>query len=132
MKTLIGTIFGAVLLSLTIAMVAYSQDRKPDSDIRPFTKPFAAGSIVSITTSDSANTAVYFEEPQIKKIGDAWFVVGKYAELPGFPAGPKSLTGWVAMNSIKMINEYKDADELLKAVPAPTQTSPFTSPIIGR
>ncbi len=117
MKSLTGAVVGTIVLTLTLAMVAYSQDRKPDSN----SKPFADGSIVSIAISGTVNAGLYLEDPEIKRIGETWFLVGKVADLPGFPAAPKTLTSWVSMSSITMVHEYKDADELRKAFPIQTQ-----------
>lgn len=117
MKSLTGSIVGAVVLVLTIAMLAYPQDRKSDANIGPF----AAGSILAISTSGTGDQAIYCEEPEVKKVGDTWFIVGKYASLPGTPTLSKTLKVWVALNSITMINEYKDGDELRRGAQPQTQ-----------
>lgn len=117
MKSLIGATVAAVILALTITMAANWQDQKPDSNIRSF----APGSIVSITMWQAPNAAIYIEEPEIKKIGETWFIVGKYAAVPGFPAPLKAVSVWVAINSITTMDEYKNADDLQKAFPVQTQ-----------
>ncbi len=120
MKSLIGALVGAIVLTLAIATVAYSQDRKLESK----DKLFADGAILVITTSGVNNSAIYFEDPELKKIGETWFLVGKYATVPGFPSPSKTLSVWVAMSSITMIHEYKDAEELRKTFPAQAQPAP--------
>ncbi len=116
MKPIAAVLFGSFVLTLTIA--AYSQERKPDGK----KKAFAEGAIVAITVLGAVNNAgIYLDEPELKKIGESWFLVGNMAELPGYPAPPKTVRSWVAVNTISTMYEYEDVEDLLKTFKTPAK-----------
>ena len=116
MKPIAAVLFGGFVLTLTI--VAYSQERKLDVSH----KAFADGTIVFITVLGAVNNAaIYLDEPEIKKLGETWFLVGKMVALPGFPVPSKTVRSWVALNTIAMMYEFEDAEELLESFKNPAK-----------
>lgn len=111
MHKAIAITFAAVLL--TVAVAAYSQDREGAGPPVEFKK----GTVLSVITHTSAGTAAYIEDPIVKKLGETWFIVGTGPDVQGFPNIGKRI--WISLNAASIINEYKNVDEIRRALDIP-------------
>lgn len=96
-----------------IAVAAYSQERESD---RPPTE-FKAGTVVSVTTIATGGSSVYIQDPIVRKLGDDWYIVGTGPDIQGFPHIGNRV--WISMNSVLVMYEFKDVDEVRKILGLP-------------
>jgi hypothetical protein len=69
--------------------------------------PFVDGKVVTVVTEITGDGGMYLEEAEIRKLGDAWFLTGKFARFGRANEIDGLKRVWVPLSAVKQIYEYE-------------------------